>query len=130
MTVTHVYLLKGEKILAHIRMNQVYTKNSDRINESTDWVHYFYQPYNNWKGSQDLQNFSTSYWEDIRQLSYKYHNEDDYKKRAYTIYSDEKNFSGAKEKDPFLVYDDEKKQGLEVHKYNCKIFCFRRYLFK
>ena len=68
------------------RMNQVYTKNSDRINESTDWVHYFYQPSNNWKGSQDLQNFHTSYWEDMRQLSYKYHYEDDYKKRAYTIY--------------------------------------------
>ena len=32
-------------------------------------------------------------------------------KRAYSIYSEEKNFSGAKKKDPFLVYDDEKKTG-------------------
>ena len=100
------------------RMNKVYTKNGDRINESTDWVHYFYQPSNNWKGSQDLRNFPASNWEELKQLSYKYYNEDDYKKRAYTIYSDEKNFCGAKEKDPFLVYDDKKKQGLEVHKYN------------
>ena len=30
------------------------------------------------------------------------------KKRAYSIYSEEKHFSGVKEKDPFLVYDDEK----------------------
>ena len=37
-------------------------------------------------------------------------------KRAYSIYSEEKNFSGAKEKDPFLVYDDEKEQVLTVHK--------------
>ena len=37
-------------------------------------------------------------------------------KRAYSIYSEEKRFSGAKEKDRFLVYDDEKKQGLMVHK--------------
>ena len=79
------------------RMNKVYTKNGDRINESTDWLHYFYQPSNNWKGSQDLRNFSASYWEDIRQLLYKYYNEDDYKKRAYSIYSEDKKFSGAKE---------------------------------
>ena len=62
------------------RMNKVYTKNGDRINKSTDWVHYFYQPSNKWSGSQDLRNFPASYWEDIRQLSYKYYNEDDYKK--------------------------------------------------
>ena len=48
------------------RINKVYTKNGDRINESTNWAHYLYQPSNNWKGSQD---FSASYWEDIRQLS-------------------------------------------------------------
>ena len=98
------------------RMNKVYTKNGDRINESTDWVHYFYQPSNNLKIKQDLRNYPASYWEYIRQPSYKYYNEDDYKKRAYSIYSEEKNFSGAKEKDPFLVYDDEKRQGLTVHK--------------
>ena len=60
------------------RMNKVYTKNGDRINESTDWVHYFYQPSNNLKTKQDLRNYPASYWEDIRQLSYKYYNEDDY----------------------------------------------------
>ena len=38
---------------------------------------------------------------DIRQLSYKHYNEDDYKKRAYSIYPEEKNFSGTKEKDSF-----------------------------
>ena len=36
-------------------MNKVYTKNGDRINEFTDWVHYFYQPSDNLKTKQDLQ---------------------------------------------------------------------------
>ena len=36
------------------RINKTYTKNGDRINESTDWIHYFYQSANKWKGSQDL----------------------------------------------------------------------------
>ena len=43
------------------RMNKVCTKNGDRIKESTDWIHCFYQPSNNWKGSQDLRNFPASY---------------------------------------------------------------------
>ena len=43
------------------RMNKVYTKNGDRINESTDWVHYFYQPSNNLKTKQDLRNYPGSY---------------------------------------------------------------------
>ena len=46
------------------RMNKVYTKNVDRINESTDWVHYFYQPSNNLKTKQDLRNYPASYWKD------------------------------------------------------------------
>ena len=40
------------------------------------------------------------------------------KKKAYSIYSEEKKFSAAKEKDLFLVYDDEKKEGLTAHKTN------------
>ena len=71
------------------RMNKVYTKNGNRINESTDWVHYFYQPSNNLKTKQDLPNYPASYWEDIRQLSYKYYNEDDYKKE-HTVYIQKK----------------------------------------
>ena len=68
------------------RMNKVYTKNDDRYNESTDWVQHFYEPSNKFGGSyQDLRKYSAGYWEAIRQLSYKYHNEDDYKKKAYTI---------------------------------------------
>ena len=35
------------------RMNKIDTKNGDRINQSTDWINYFYQPANKWKGSQD-----------------------------------------------------------------------------
>ena len=98
-------------------MNKVYTKNDDRYNESTDWVQHFYELSNKFGGSyQDLRKYSAGYWEAIRQLSYKYHHEDDYKKRAYSIYSDEKNFSGVKEKDPFLVYDNEKTQSLTIHK--------------
>ena len=108
------------------RMNKVYTKNGDRYNESTDWVQHFYEPSNKFGGSnsyQNLRKYSAGYWEAIRKLSYKYHNEDDYKKRAYSIYSDKKNFSGVKEKDPFLVYDDEKNQGLTVHKtFNVKYY--------
>ena len=71
------------------RMNKIYTKNGDRINESTDWLHYFYEPSNNWKGSQDLPNYPASYWEDIRQLSLKYYNEDPYKKQ-HTVYIQKK----------------------------------------
>ena len=63
-------------------MIKVYTKNGDSINESTDWVHYFYQPSNNLKTKEDLRNYPASYWEDIRQLSYKYYNEDGYKKKS------------------------------------------------
>ena len=55
------------------RMNKVYNENGDRADESTDWVHYFYQPSNN---------RPASYWEDIRQLSYKYYNEDGYRKKS------------------------------------------------
>ena len=64
------------------RMNKVYNKNGDRADESTDWVHYFYQPSNNLKTKQDLQKYPASYWEDIRQLSYKYYNEDGYRKKS------------------------------------------------
>ena len=80
------------------RMNKVYTKNGDRINESTGWVHYFHQPSNNLKTKQDLRNYPASYWEDIRQHSYKYYNTNDYKKRAYSIYSEEKNLAMQKKK--------------------------------
>ena len=38
------------------------------------------------------------------------------KKKNYAIYSEEKKLCGTKEKDPFLVYDDEKKQGITVDK--------------
>ena len=43
------------------RKNKIYTKNGDRINELTDWIYYFYQPANNWKGSQDLRNYPAFY---------------------------------------------------------------------
>ena len=83
------------------------------------------------KTKQDLRNYPASYWKDLRQLSDKYYNEDDYEKKAYSIYSEEKNFSGAKEKDPYLVYDDVKEKGLTVHKTDkCEILCFSRYLSK
>ena len=98
------------------RMNKIYTKNGDRIYDPTDWIHYFYQPANQWRGSQDFRNYPAIYWEHIRELSFNYDKEDDFNKRAYSIYSEEKNFSGVKEKDPFLVYDDEKLQGITIHK--------------
>ena len=61
------------------RMNKIYTKNGDSINESTDWIHYFYQPVNKWRGSQS---YPAIYWEHVRKLSFEYNIEDDYKKRA------------------------------------------------
>ena len=97
------------------RMNKIYTKNSDRINESTDWIHYFYDPANGWSGGQNLQNCPTVYWTHVKNLSLKYKNEDDFKKRAFTVYSKEKNFSGVEEKDPFLVEDDENLQGIRYN---------------
>ena len=54
------------------RMNKIYTKNGDRINQSTDWINYFYQPANKWKGSQDLRNFPAINCEHVRELSFKY----------------------------------------------------------
>ena len=51
-----------------------------------------------------------------RELSFNFNKEDDLKKRAYSMYSEEKNFPGVKEKEPFLVYDAEKLQGITIHK--------------
>ena len=48
------YSKKPNVIQIFERMNKVYTKSGDRINESTDWIHYFYQPSNNLKTKQDL----------------------------------------------------------------------------
>ena len=105
---TDSYKFKPKYLDIIERMNKIYTKIGDRINESTDWVHYFYDPKRKWSGSVYLRQYPTSYWEDVRQLSLKYHTEEPYRKRAYSIYPEEKHFSGVEEKDPFLVYDDEK----------------------
>ena len=83
------YSMKPNLMQILERMNKVYTKNGDRINESTDWVHYFCQPSNNLKTKQDLRNYPASYSEDIRQLLYKYYNEDGYKK-VHTVYIQKK----------------------------------------
>ena len=98
------------------RMNKIFTKNGHRINESTDWIHFFYDSANEWNGSQNLQNYSAVHWEHVRELSFNNYKEDGSKKRAYTVYSKEKSFTGVQEKDPFLVLDDEKFQDRTVHK--------------
>ena len=103
------------------KMNKIYTKNGNRINESTDWIHYFYHPKNGWDGSQNITHYRHYYRTHIRSLSLgnvTLINEDPYKKRAYTIYSKEKCFTGVEEKYPFLVDNDEKLQGITVHKTN------------
>ena len=83
-------------------MNKIYTKNGDRINGSTDWIHYFYHPATKWNGSKNLTYYQAFYWEHIRELSFKDNKEeDDFKKRAYSIYSEEKNFIAIKEKYSF-----------------------------
>ena len=45
------------------RMNKVFTKNGDRINESTDWIQYFYRDIKSWLGNFNLENYSLNYWE-------------------------------------------------------------------
>ena len=97
-------------------MNKVFTKNGKRINKSIDWIHYFYLPSNGWNGSQNLDNYSATYWGHVKNLSLENDTEEAYKKRAYTVYSKEKNFTGIEEKDPFVVYDDEKLQSIAIHK--------------
>ena len=108
---------KANLMLILERMNKVHTKNGDRLNDSTDWIHYFYGPNNKWQEVY-LRQYPASFcfWEDIQQKSLKIHTEDTYKKRAYNVYSNEKNFTGVTEKDSFLVHDDEKHQGIVVHK--------------
>ena len=97
-------------------MNKIFTKNGNRINESADWIHYFYLPSNGWNGSQNLDNYSATYWGHVKNLLLESHTEEPYKKRAYTVHSKEKKFTGVEKKDPFAVYDDEKLQGITIHK--------------
>ena len=110
---------KPKLILILERINKIFTKNGNRINESTDWIHYFYKPANGRSGSQNLDNYSGVYWSHVKNLSLEdttLVKEEPYKKIAYTVYSKEKHFTEVEEKDPFLVYDDEKYQGITVHK--------------
>ena len=113
--------MKPKLMLILERMNKVHTKNGNRINESTDWIQYFYLPKNEWDSSQNITHYRHYYWTHIRNLSLgdvTLINEDPYKKRGYTIYSKEKTFTEVEEKDPFLVDDNEKLQGITVHKRN------------
>ena len=110
---------KQELMLILERMNKIFTKNGDRINESRDWIHFSDKPTNGWNGSQNLGNYSGVYWSHVKNLSLEdttVVKEEAYKKRVYTVYSKEKDFTGVEEKDPFLVHDDEKCQGITVHK--------------
>ena len=94
-------------------------ENGNRINEPTDWIHYFYHPKNGWSKRQNVTHYRYYYWTHIRNLllgDVTLINEDPYKKRAYTIYSKENNFAEVEEKDPFLVDGDKKLQGITVHK--------------
>ena len=79
-------------------MSKIYTKNGDRISKSTDWVTYYYSNVVSDNTFINLTNYSVSYWEDVRQVSPKNHNEEGFKKRSYTIYSDEKSFDSTQEK--------------------------------
>ena len=56
----------------------------------------------------DLTFYNTDFWETMRQLSLKNYAEADFKKRANTVYSRETKFGVVEEKDPFLVFNDEK----------------------
>ena len=64
----------------------------------------------------DLTFYNADFWETIRQLLLKNYTEANFRKRAYTVYSRETKFGVVKEKDPFLVFDDEKKKHLVIKK--------------
>ena len=90
-------VMKPKLMLILERMNKIYTKNGNRISESTDWIHYFYHPKNGWNGSHNITHHRHYYWTHIRNLSLgdvTLINDEPYKKRAYTIYSKEKSFTG------------------------------------
>ena len=89
-------------------MNKIYTKNGNRYNESTDWLHQYYVNSLFNHPLTDLKRYNADFWETIKQLSLKNYAEADFKKRAYMVYSRETQFGVAEEKDPFLVSDDEK----------------------
>ena len=102
--------IKKKLILILERTNKIFTKNGNRINESTDWIHYFYKPANERSGFQNLDNYSGVYWSHVKKLSLEdttLVKEEPYKKRAYTVYSKEKHFTEIEERDPFFAYDDE-----------------------
>ena len=79
------YSYKPKLMLILERMNKIFTKNGNRINESTDWIHYFYDPANGWNGSQNLQNYSAVYWEHVRKISFDYEKNMTIKKSIYYI---------------------------------------------
>ena len=50
-------------------IDKTYTKVGDTVNQSADWVHYFYKNVN-WKGSIYItRDYSGWYWEQIRKKS-------------------------------------------------------------
>ena len=96
--------MKPKLMLILDRMNKIYTENGNRINESTDWIHYSYHPKNVWKGSQNITDYRHYHWTHIRNLSLgdvTLINEDPYKKRAYAIYSKKKILQGLKKNTDF-----------------------------
>ena len=97
-------------------MNKIYTTNDDRYNESTDWVHHFFVNNLYRYPITNLEIYNVDFWEGFRQLSLLNHHEAATKKRAFTLYPTEKIFSGVEEKDPFLLFDDEKHQHVTIHK--------------
>ena len=101
-------------------MNKIYSKNGNRINESTDWIHYFHYPKNGWSGSQNLIHYRHYCWTHIRNLSLgdvTLINEDPYKSECM-LYILKKKITRVEEKDLFLVHEDEKLRGITVHKTN------------
>ena len=83
------------------RMNKIYTKNGNRINESTDWIHYFYHPKNGWNGSQNITHYRHYYWAHIRNLlpgDVTVINEDPYKKERILYILKKKILQGLKKK--------------------------------
>ena len=107
---------KGKLLKILERMNKIYTKNGNRYNESTDWLHYYYVYSLSSHPRTDLKFYNVDFWETMRPLSLKNYVEADFKKGAYAVYSRETKFGVIEEKDPFLVFDDEEKQHLLTHK--------------
>ena len=69
---------KGKLLKVLERMNKIYTKNGNRYNESTDWLHHCYVYSLCSYPKTDLRKYDADFWKTVRKLSLKKHIEADF----------------------------------------------------